>query len=219
MLAVASALLLAGAPAPDAGALRAADVAFSRALAARDRAAFEALVDEEAIFGVRLLEGRRAIGEAWSVFLAEGGPRLTWAPDEAILAASGDLGYTVGHARLEQRGTDGAPVVRDARYVTVWRRGPDGRFRALLDLALAPEAAGTPGLVRTARRTATSAAGDLEATLGSWTRDSGDGPRTGVYLVVRRREPGGALADVVTTAVPAREPPRPSAATTGTAKP
>ncbi len=208
MLALAAALLLAAPPRglPDPKPLTDADRALARAVARRDRAAFEALLDEEAVFGVRLLEGRAAVAEAWATFMADGGPRLEWTPEHAVLAASGDLGYTVGLFRLERRGAGAAPEVEVGRYVTVWRRGGDGRFRALFDLSLDPELARRPGLQRTPRRTVASRSGDLDATVGTWTSATAAGSTTaGAYLVVRQRGRDGALSEVVSTAV-ARQP-------------
>lgn len=81
------------------------------------------------------------------------------------------------------RGEDGKPVRGSGEYVTVWRRSAKGAWRVLLDAPLQPAAKPGEGLARTLVLSAASAAGDLEAALGTWTR----GGDEGAYLVVRRR--------------------------------
>lgn len=180
--------------------VRAADVALDRAVAARDAASFAALLEEDAVFagGRRVSRGRAAVLEAWKPFLSEGGPRLRWAPVRSGVAASHDLAFTTGRWTIEVGGKDRLAEHAEGEYATVWRRGPDRAWRVLLDATNAPAARLGGGLVRTPIRHAVSAAGDLEATLGTWTRAGG----TGAYLVVRRRTPRGALVPVVDSAFP-----------------
>jgi uncharacterized protein (TIGR02246 family) len=198
-----AALLLATAPSIE-DAVRSADLALDAAAAARDPQSFAALLEEDAVFaGRRVSRGRAAVVESWRPFLAEGGPRLRWAPLRAGVAASGDLAFTVGRWTLERTGEEGKAERAEGEYVTVWRRGADGAWRALLDAAHEPAAKLGAGLARTPVRTAASAAGDLEATLGTWTRSGGEG----AYLVVRRRLPGGGWEAAVDSAFPFPPPP------------
>lgn len=180
--------------------VHAADVALDRAVATRDAAAFAALLEEDAVFagGRRVSRGRAAVLEAWSPLLSEGGPRLRWTPVRAGVAASGDLAFTTGRWTLET-GKEDRPAERtEGEYATVWRRGADGAWRVLLDATNLPATRLGGELVRTPIRRAVSAAGDLEATLGTWTRADG----TGAYLVVRRRGPRGAWESAVDSAFP-----------------
>lgn len=197
MLAVAAALILLASPEE---LVRAADVALDRAVAARDAPAFAALLEEDAVFagGRRVSRGRAAVVEAWSPFFSEGGPRLRWTPVRCGVAASGDLAFTVGRWTLEIR-EEGRPAERtEGEYATLWRRGVDKAWRVLLDASNRPAARLGAGLVRTPVRRAVSAAGDLEATLGTWTR-AGD---VGAYLVIRRRDPRGDWESLVDSAFP-----------------
>jgi hypothetical protein len=61
----------------------------------------------------------------------EGGPPSTWAwhPVLAGASASGELGYTVGEAVITSQG---GPA-RYSKYLTIWRRLPDGAVRYLTD--------------------------------------------------------------------------------------
>lgn len=127
-----------------------ADRRFNAAVARGDRAAFADLVAADAVFlGTVTLRGRAEVAESWSPLLDPEGPvSLRWAPDSAEVATSSDLAYTLGTYRLERRGEDGRVDAATGDYVTVWRRDPDGRWRAIVDSGTPPrgveEAQATP---------------------------------------------------------------------------
>ncbi len=167
--------------------LLAADRAFDDAVARRDREAFLALVDPDAVFaGATLLQGRDAVWSRWSRFFDPAGPTLRWRPTEGGMAASGDLGWTVGDARYawKTKGIDQPGL----RYLTVWRKGAGGRWVAVLDGSLEPVPPGPSA--RTPTLTVTSRDGAMEAAIGTFTRGTGAGRATGIYLVVRERKDG-----------------------------
>ncbi|MEO7251641.1 MAG: DUF4440 domain-containing protein [Arenimonas sp.] len=56
---------------------------------------------------------------------------LEWAPAVAEIAASGDLGYTSGPWRLTPEGAD--KPVAFGYFFTVWKKQPDGKWKALVD--------------------------------------------------------------------------------------
>jgi ketosteroid isomerase-like protein len=55
--------------------------------------------------------------------------RLTWKPAVADVARSGDLGYTVGTYELRSPGG----LVRTGKYMTVWKKQPDGSWKFVAD--------------------------------------------------------------------------------------
>lgn len=60
--------------------------------------------------------------------------RLVWEPDTAVIAASGELGYTIGHSQVRRLAPDGTfTVLSTGRYLTVWRKQPDGSWKVELD--------------------------------------------------------------------------------------
>jgi ketosteroid isomerase-like protein len=69
--------------------------------------------------------------------------QLTWTPTEAQMGPSGDMGYTWGHFEGRSKDANGNPVVTSGRYMTIWRKEPDGSWKVVLDAgANEPAAAG-----------------------------------------------------------------------------
>jgi len=69
--------------------------------------------------------GKRAVG---AQFAGAAPGDLAWSPIIGDAAPSGDLGYTVGTATI--RGEHG---VRYSKYLTIWKRQPDGTWRFVAD--------------------------------------------------------------------------------------
>ncbi len=59
--------------------------------------------------------------------------QLTWTPTDAMMGPSGDMGYTWGHYEGHSKDANGNPVVTSGRYITMWRKQPDGQWRVVLD--------------------------------------------------------------------------------------
>ena len=69
---------------------------------------------------------------------------LTWAPVQADMAASGDLGYTFGNYVLKTKGKEGKPVVAYGKYATVWKKQKDGSWKVVMDMGNASPAPAKP---------------------------------------------------------------------------
>jgi len=59
--------------------------------------------------------------------------QLTWTPTDAMMGPSGDMGYTWGHFEGHSKDSNGNPVTTTGRYMTVWRKEPDGQWKVVLD--------------------------------------------------------------------------------------
>jgi ketosteroid isomerase-like protein len=106
--------------------------------AARARAglseAFREYAATEAIslpMGEAPVHGRDAVANSLSA-LPPG--ELNWTPMAADVAQSGDLGYTWGTYIFRARTGDGQPKVSYGKYVTVWKRQPDGSWKFIVDI-------------------------------------------------------------------------------------
>ncbi len=69
--------------------------------------------------------------------------QLTWTPTDAAMGPSGDIGYTWGHFEGHSKDANGNFVTTTGRYITIWRKQPDGDWKVVLDAgANEPAAAG-----------------------------------------------------------------------------
>ena len=80
------------------------------------------------------VDGRAAIREAMVPSFADTTRALRWDPDTAIVAASGDIGYTLGHWEAVLKTPAGDSVLGRGSYVTIWERQSDGTWKAAVDI-------------------------------------------------------------------------------------
>jgi ketosteroid isomerase-like protein len=80
------------------------------------------------------VRGKGALREHYAKMFAQPGFSIRWEPYFAEASADGTLGYTLGTATIATRGEDGNVKERQGRYLTVWRRGRDGRWQVATDL-------------------------------------------------------------------------------------
>jgi ketosteroid isomerase-like protein len=116
---------------------------FSEAVAAGGGKAFVTWFAEDA---VTLNNGRPAIqGRGNIAAQANWDPRnyqLTWVAEGAQMGPSNDMGFTWGTYEGRSKDKNGEPVVTTGRYITVWRKQPDGKWKVAMDASAnaAPEA-------------------------------------------------------------------------------
>lgn len=58
---------------------------------------------------------------------------IKWKPAQAVVAASGDVGYTTGTNEITFPDANGKVVRSQGRYLTVWRRAGTGPWRCAVD--------------------------------------------------------------------------------------
>jgi len=115
-------------------------LAADRALAARSHdigfvAAYAGAMDPEARKldnGVPTAIGREAIVSLMAWYPAD--LEIDRIPEEAMVAESGELGYTWGHFVATHHDKAGELVTIHGRYLDVWRRGKDGLWRWIADI-------------------------------------------------------------------------------------
>jgi len=59
--------------------------------------------------------------------------QLTWTPTDAVMGPSGDIGYTWSHYEGHSKDANGNPVNISGRFITIWRKQPDGTWKVALD--------------------------------------------------------------------------------------
>ena len=120
---------------PNAKALAALDEDWSKAAVARNAdkvASFYA--DDALVYPPKepLVTGRAAAREVWAKMLADPSFHISWKTVSA--GANGDLGYTAGTFEDSYKGPDGKMVNEKGKYLCVWRKGPDGKWKAIHDM-------------------------------------------------------------------------------------
>lgn len=115
-------------PAAEARSLAAAETAFAHESVEKGmRAAFlDALSDDGIVFQPGPLNGKKA----WLAEKESSG-QLRWQPVLAVVAASGDLGYTTGPWSFKKKAGDEESAF--GQFVSIWRR-ERGRWKLLFDL-------------------------------------------------------------------------------------
>ena len=83
---------------------------------------------------VGYVDGRDAIREAMEPAFADASRELRWAADSAVVAASGELGYTLGRWQLVLKTAAGDSVAGRGNYVTIWQRQSDGTWKVAADI-------------------------------------------------------------------------------------
>ena len=66
---------------------------------------------------------------------------LTWSPSTADVGGAGDLGYTIGTYHMGFQDPEGNPLEIDGKYLTVWKKQPDGTWKVAADMFNADGAA------------------------------------------------------------------------------
>jgi uncharacterized protein (TIGR02246 family) len=107
--------------------VRAAEQAFSKAMADRDAEAFASRIADDAVFfGAKPLRGKNAIVSAWKQFFAGPQAPFSWQPEEVEVLDSGTLALSSGPVRAP----DGKQI---GVFNSIWRHDADGVWRVVFD--------------------------------------------------------------------------------------
>ncbi|MEY2483808.1 MAG: hypothetical protein QOK24_2336 [Verrucomicrobiota bacterium] len=108
------------------------------------RAAFLTfLADDSIVFRPGPSNGK----EVWTK-RAENGLDLIWEPTFAVMARSGDFGYTTGPAKWKANKNESKPLGYGT-FVSIWKKQPNGSWKVALDAGTeTPEPTGKPESLR-----------------------------------------------------------------------
>jgi len=115
----------------------AADRAFAKATATKGVEGWvETFADDGAMLpaGLPIVRGHEAIRDLMSPAFESEGFEFHWEPEEADIAASGDIGYTIGRYERTVTGSDGTSNTTTGKYVSIWKRQEDGTWKVAVDL-------------------------------------------------------------------------------------
>lgn len=132
--------------AADEATIRAASADWSKASQAKDvNKAVAVYADEAMQFPDNgpMVKGKDNIRAGWQKMLALPGPGLTFATTGVEVARSGDLAYEYGTYDFATQDKNGKVNDEKGKYVTVWKKQPDGSWKVAADIDN-PDAAAAP---------------------------------------------------------------------------
>jgi uncharacterized protein (TIGR02246 family) len=121
----------------DEAAIRAASSDWNKAAQAKDFDKAASYYSEDAVFLVdkgALVKGKNSIRMVWKDILAPSAPALSFTTTVVEVARSGDIAYEYGTAEFTTAYMKGKPSVEKAKYVTVWKKQPNGSWKAAVDI-------------------------------------------------------------------------------------
>lgn len=86
-----------------------------------------------AFHGMPIIRGQNAIRETVGAMMKAPGFNMAWKATRAEVAASGDLGYTVGTYELTMNNAAGLPAGDKGKYLTTWKK-IDGTWKVVDDI-------------------------------------------------------------------------------------
>ncbi|MFZ0796298.1 MAG: DUF4440 domain-containing protein [Terriglobales bacterium] len=117
-------------------AVRAADAAWLRVYQTKDIAKSVAFFDEQGSMLVPnkpILSGKDAIAKFIASGFALQDYKITWHPNKAGIARSGDLGYTSGTYEMSFKDASGKTISDKGKYLMVWKKQADATWKVLFD--------------------------------------------------------------------------------------
>jgi uncharacterized protein (TIGR02246 family) len=116
-------------------AIRAQVARWLELIKSKDAAAISQMYTEDGAFmpaNAPIGKGRAAIEQNWAGMMSTPGFDLSFAPDQIIVSASGDMALDRGTYRLVVA-PDGKEQIDTGKYVVVWRK-VDGEWKAAADI-------------------------------------------------------------------------------------
>ncbi len=81
-----------------------------------------------------MVSGQPRIAAFWGEFFKQPGLAFSGGPAHIEAAKSGDLAYERGTFQLKVNGPDGKPATSVGKYVVVWKKQPEGKWKAYADI-------------------------------------------------------------------------------------
>jgi len=84
--------------------------------------------------GIPMAEGREASRAVFAELEDQPGYSLKYTPEIVEVGGAADLGYTIGTYHMTLPGSDGGIEEIEGKYLTIWKRQPDGSWKAAVDM-------------------------------------------------------------------------------------
>ena len=103
---------------------------------AKDAEKFASFYTEDGILmleGAPDARGMAALVQDTTGMMSDPNFNLSFAPDEVVVARSGDLAYDVGSYTLTMSDPEGNPATQKGYYVDVWKKDSTGAWKVAVD--------------------------------------------------------------------------------------
>ena len=77
---------------------------------------------------------KEAIRNTWRDLLASPGLAISWKTTKVEVSKSSDIAYTTGTYELTMNDASGKPVPDHGKYVEVWKKQSDGKWKVVADI-------------------------------------------------------------------------------------
>jgi len=117
-------------------ALRDADDAWSKAAASKDLDKTVSYYSSDAAVlppNAPIATTKEAIRKIWQDMLASPGLVISWKATKVEVAKSGDLGFVSGTYEFTMNDASGKPTPDKGKYVEVWEKQADGKWKCGMD--------------------------------------------------------------------------------------
>jgi ketosteroid isomerase-like protein len=117
-------------------ALREADAAWSKAAESKDLDKTLSYYSDDATVlppNAPAATTKEAIRKVWQDMLATPGFVISWKATKVEVAKSGDLGFVSGTYEVTMNDASGKPVSEKGKYVEVWKKQADGKWKCGTD--------------------------------------------------------------------------------------
>lgn len=114
--------------------IRAADIRWAKAAAAKDLDATLSFYTDDAVLlfqGVPTIQGKAAVRKQWVAEFADKNYSLTWHPQ--AIEVSGDLAYSRGLYDAKYSGPAGKGKSEHGKYLAIWKK-VGGQWKVALDM-------------------------------------------------------------------------------------
>ena len=122
--------------AADEAAIRDADTEWSKTAGTKDVDGTVAYYTDDATVlspNAPMTTGKQAIRAVWAELLGPG-TSIAWQANKVEVARSGDLSYIMGTYQLTMNDPQGNPVNDKGKFVEVWKKQADGKWKVVADI-------------------------------------------------------------------------------------
>jgi len=134
-------------------AVKAADLEWSKAAAAHDLNGVFSFYASDAVVlpsNKEMLTNKSAVQKSWMDMLTPN-VDLSWTPMWVEAAKSGEMVYVVGSYTMTSKAGKGKTVTDHGKYMEVWKKQPNGSWKAIADTWNSDLATGSPILTKKVR--------------------------------------------------------------------